>query len=601
MHGGTSRQKVHQQVVQPAKVSEPSPSVSQAPPKTDEEALQRLNVTTARQVAEHKVVVGQARAQESQKGLAEQLVTFDPFRWGADVAAMVTGRPKWTEEQLVVGKSKWGGAVQVLHLPQEYAAGAVAVPEAVAYSVGRAAGMKTPEIPPTFMEYGPAYFAGSIFGQYLLTYGVGALAEKLVSKIPQSLQPSAEELEATALWKPKGQEPAQLWQKPEGITRIPYGEPTVSELQQAVLTQKTPAEQWLARSQWKPPPQPTSMIGDLMMGGYPEATPSAQWAARAIKEAERFMPSAPLITRYAEGIGYGEQIRAPAATGKAVSLYPTPKAAWEHRFLVEVGKYYPELRSVTQYPEGLSSLRSEEIIQPKVSAARAPEGLDVSRARWVVRGQQAKLAAERADIIPSPATTPEPTLPKQFKEYVKPLKSETAGAGVESATQTGQVLVMEKPLQVQKVTQLPAVAKAAKWIVRTQIAEMRTPVPTIAAPMMSPLIAPITLAATGVKMSQIVGVKATQLPGLKSASVLSPKLAPALQPALQPKQEQQLKQMEKQQQIQRMMEPDLFTKRAFKRKPKRKPLISAGAYKREYPVMTAGQVLKFRRNKFLES
>lgn len=608
-------------------------------------------------------------------GLAESLLHFDPFRWGADVAAALTGRKPWTKEQEAAARKPLEVPLGILHLPQEYAAGAIAIPESFVYSVGQLAGFETPKPPPMGLEYGVPYYAGAIFGQIALGYGISAGVTRVTTAVAPSVISSifgrtaissgigglygyiyskgdvGETLKGAALAggisliteaaRPiaravKARLPSRAEALPRGEPLTPYGEPTVAEMQTTMEKQLTPAEEWAARATRAAPKEPVGVeksfaelgqmmaeqpsaveewtsraakelellypemksttqfkygaawgegevarevvekplkpimdLSDQLLGGLPEPEPSAQWTARAIREAKRFMPEkAPLVTGIAEGAAWGEGGLPELAgrAGKEISLSDTmfgvsPAERWSARAAKELGLVFPEARHVTQFEGGISLLRAEEI--PTALTAEAPitAPSDIAQRRWIIRAVRSDLSQTIFGDLPKELPS---NLPKGFEHYVKPLKEELVKKGMEVGTGTGQLLLMEKPLQITTapVKELPVAAKAARWVVRTQLELLKAPVEAAVTPTVAQIpslslalmgittvkqkqrekaaLAPVLISppaqAQAISVAEAVGITPKQLPaqavGLTPAQL--PKLAPALAPLLSP-------------------------------------------------------------------
>lgn len=118
--------------------------------------------------------------------IAETIIKFDPYRFGAEIGAglreVITGVPtpphKITEaaeatKGIFVGAQAPLGAR--LDRPQDFLAGFVAVPESLAYTVGRFAGFETPTPPPTV-------------GSALVTTGVGAVLTGRLAPSPELIE-----------------------------------------------------------------------------------------------------------------------------------------------------------------------------------------------------------------------------------------------------------------------------------------------------------------------------------------------------------------------------------------------------------------------------
>jgi hypothetical protein len=527
-------------------------------------------------------------------GLAESLLHFDPFRWGADVAAALTGRKPWTAEQAAAARKPLEVPLGILSLPKEYAAGAIAVPETFIYSVGQIAGFETPKPPPTGLEYGMPYFAGAIFGQIAVGYGISkgvttvttAVAPSVVSSIfgrtavssgigglfgyvysggdvEETLKGAAlaggisliTEAARPVLRAVKARLPSRVKPLPIGERITPYGEPTVSEMERAMAGQPTAAEEWAARARPTPVPKEPFTVEKSFaeLGKQMAEQPSAveEWTARAARELEAFYPEAKPVTQLRYGTAWGEGI--PKETGKAISLSDsifggTPAERWTARAAKEAEVFFPEIRHVTQLESGVSTLRAEAVTTiPRAEAPTTPSA-EIAKRRWVIKAVRSELSQAVFGDLPKEIPS---ALPKGFEYYVKPVKEEIAKKGIEVGTRTGQLLMMEKPLQITTapVKELPVAAKAARWVIRTQIELLKAPAQAIITPTAAaqiPSVSSVVMGITTIKVKQ--REKAAVVPVLRvppaeaqaislaEAVGITPKQAPALAIGLMPAQ-----------------------------------------------------------------
>jgi len=113
-----------------------------------------------------------------QKGIAETLMTYSfvPLLQRVGVRADISSLPSGKAEEVK---------------PFSIVAGLIAPAEALAYTVGKVAGYKTPDIPPTLVSfqapqalaYGEKYVFGSLMGEVLLSYGISRAFEATFPKL----------------------------------------------------------------------------------------------------------------------------------------------------------------------------------------------------------------------------------------------------------------------------------------------------------------------------------------------------------------------------------------------------------------------------------
>lgn len=158
--------------------------------------------------------IQQWRTQWKPIGIAERIVSFDPFVFVADVFGF---KAEQREQYIEIGKA-FTFAPPPFKEPTKALAGIIAPFEKFGYTVGTLFGTKTPRVPPTLislspeerekaLEYGSDYVVGTLLGDVLLAYGIGKAVEPVTKPIIKVVQTKAQKwvtsqyLEGPIKWK----------------------------------------------------------------------------------------------------------------------------------------------------------------------------------------------------------------------------------------------------------------------------------------------------------------------------------------------------------------------------------------------------------------